>query len=301
MKKRFKKSHNWAIIAVTMLVMIVSAYLALSTDAFIDVGVVDAMATHDLSMYDQQRMRRYSQNVLYGVFNKGEDGSVESTEDGIVPPDSDTGGGVYNPDASVPDGVLGNGEVYAKLVQNGISDSKAKAMSYAYSKSATIYGSNFAIGLMANIYHEGRPGLIEYGKSVPNWDGTGKSYTSTSKNPLVVSSPNNAKALVDLGSSVSVGTGSCQWSFSRRIAIANVYLSLNKEQYTEDDLMICEVDFILSELSTSYSDVVNKSSGKSAEDCARIICSNYEKPANYKSKQHDRAKTAEALSRYLNN
>lgn len=109
MKKRFKKPNNWSIIAVTMLVMLVCAYLALSTDAFIDVGVVDAMATHDLSMYDQQRMRRYSQNVLYGVFNKGEDGSVESTEDGIVPPDSDTGGGVYNPDASVPDGVLGNG------------------------------------------------------------------------------------------------------------------------------------------------------------------------------------------------
>lgn len=297
MKKKFKKPRSWSIIAVTMLVMLGCAYLALSTDAFIDVGVVDAMATHDLSMYDQQRMRRYSKNILYGVFNEEE--STEA-EDGTVPPDSDTGGGVYNPETSTtPVGALGNDEVYNKLVQNGIPDGKAKAMSYAYSKFEPAYGPNFAIGLMANIFHEGKPGLIEYGTTIPNWDGSGGSAKSTSKNPLIVSCKVNAQALIDIGADPPAGTGSCQWSYGRRVALAQIYLALPKDTYSYDDLVVCEIDYMFSEFNGSYASVVSDAVGKSAAECAKVICKKYEKPANFESKQHDRAKTADLLVTYL--
>lgn len=63
-------------VVIVMVVMIGTAYILLSTDTFIDVGDVTELAGNDLSLYDQQKMRKYSQDVIYGLFSE----SDESTE-----------------------------------------------------------------------------------------------------------------------------------------------------------------------------------------------------------------------------
>ena len=63
-------------VVIVMVAMIGTAYILLSTDTFIDVGDVTELAGNDLSLYDQQKMRKYSQDVIYGLFSE----SDESTE-----------------------------------------------------------------------------------------------------------------------------------------------------------------------------------------------------------------------------
>lgn len=58
-------------------IMMGSGYVALSTDAFIDVGEVTQLAGADTSIYNQQDMRRESQQYLFGIFQNVEEEKIE--------------------------------------------------------------------------------------------------------------------------------------------------------------------------------------------------------------------------------
>lgn len=64
-------------VAAALGVMMGSGYVALSTDAFIDVGEVTQLAGADTSIYNQQDMRRESQQYLFGIFQNVEEEKIE--------------------------------------------------------------------------------------------------------------------------------------------------------------------------------------------------------------------------------
>lgn len=86
-------------VAAALGVMMGSGYVALSTDAFIDVGEVTQLAGADTSIYNQQDMRRESQQYLFGIFqnveeekieedNSSTDGTTDSADDNTYSGDS---------------------------------------------------------------------------------------------------------------------------------------------------------------------------------------------------------------------
>lgn len=83
-------------------VMMGSGYVALSTDAFIDVGEVTQLAGADTSIYNQQDMRRESQQYLFGIFQNVEEEKIEednSSTDGAADSAADntySGDSVYD-------------------------------------------------------------------------------------------------------------------------------------------------------------------------------------------------------------
>ena len=98
---------------------------ALSTDAFIDVGEVTQLAGADTSIYNQQDMRRESQQYLFGIFqnveeekieedNSSTDGASDSTVDNTYSGDS-----VY--DSSGTSATYGTGTGGTQVATVGVS------------------------------------------------------------------------------------------------------------------------------------------------------------------------------------
>lgn len=78
------------------------AFVAFNSFGIDPETIYNAQDEMNVAIYDRARGYRYSGNEIYGIFNKGQE--VENTEiidDGIVPPESDNGGGVYDPNSNV--------------------------------------------------------------------------------------------------------------------------------------------------------------------------------------------------------
>lgn len=213
--------------------------------------------------------------------------------------------------------------VYDLLCANGYSG-KAQALASVYVEAKAKWGRDVAIGLMANINHEGSPGKIEginfatafANGSIPSNRkvvlscSCSKSGTTTidywAQAPCsaheqagkVISSKDMVTAMLQVsGSTPGIGVGSCQWSGGRRVGILNKYNTLT--DFSANSLLLADVSFIMDELSGSYSGVISNCSGKSASECAKIICGEYEKPAGMETAKTTRAATAQDLSTKL--
>lgn len=213
--------------------------------------------------------------------------------------------------------------VYDLLCANGYSG-KAQALASVYVEAKAKWGRDVAIGLMANINHEGSPGKIEginFASAFANGKidasrkvtlscGCSKSGTVTidywAQAPCsaheqagkVISNKGMVTDMLQVsGSTPGIGVGSCQWSGGRRVGILNKYNSLS--DFSANSLLLADVSFIMDELSGSYSGVINNCSGKSASECAKIICGEYEKPASMEAAKTTRAATASDLDTKL--
>lgn len=191
-----------------------------------------------------------------------------------------------------------NTNVYNILMNSGYSN-KAYAMAAAYGATSGVYGHNFAVGLMANIYHEGAPGQIEGDWGSSYWDDPRVSDAVRALNYKVITNVSMVNTMLTVpGDLKGIGIGSIQWSGGRRVGILNLYKS-RASTYSADELGAIEVEYMLQELAGSYAGVPSKCSGKSASDCASIICKDYESPANENQQAVIRAETARKLEALL--
>ena len=224
-----------------------------------------------------------------------------------------------------------NKEVYDILVQNSKYSPKALALASIYASLEPEYGRSFAIGMMANIYAEGNFGIIE-----GIWT---SNSASGSRNSQLTCSCHSGKWSYSYWSKVSggvhakcteegngatrvnadrveyllnnipagtpgIGIGTVQWSGDRRTRLLETYKE-SCTTYSQDELAVAEVLFMKKELQPDYSNgyyyrlVVKASNGKSASECARIICAKYEAPAAGSTAQNTRAAYASELESLL--
>lgn len=192
-----------------------------------------------------------------------------------------------------------NTDVYNILVNNGYNKDKAYAMAAAYGATSSKYGHNFAVGLMANILHEGKPGQIEGNWGSPYWNAPGVSQAVRDLNYKVISNVSMVDTLLTIPSGVDgIGVGSIQWSGSRRPGILNLYKS-RATQYSQAELGAIDVQYMIQEFAGGFAGVPSACSGKSAAECASIICKQYERPAGMNQKAVERANTAANLTNLL--
>lgn len=150
-------------------------------------------------------------------------------------------------------------------VENALSmhfmgGTKAYAMEYALLTQK--YGSNFAIGFMANMCQESRGtgGLDQK---------TGKTFTSGA----------DIQAYIENNASWS-GLGIHQWTASRKQGLLNQYKEdglLEKSSVSQEDLIASELNYLMKELNGAESGVIQKCEGKSASECATIIAKEFER------------------------
>lgn len=218
--------------------------------------------------------------------------------------DSDNpGDGSVTDPGSGGGGLLTNAQVEEALRNNGYSG-KASILAAAYQACINRgWGEDFAIGLMANIQHEGKPGIVEginfqkaFDKgSLPAsrkavltcgcsksgtvtldyWANSGVPCGAHELAATILNSKDGVNSMLSIANGVSgIGVGSIQWSGGRRAGILQRYLN---SDMSEGALANCDLEYILDELSGGYANVVSACSGKSAEDCAQIIHDQYEK------------------------
>lgn len=162
--------------------------------------------------------------------------------------------------------------------------STAYAMEYAYLTER--YGSNFAIGFMANMYQEssGRGGVEQ---------GTGK----------VISSGSDIQALIDAynrGEGTWRGLGIHQWTEGRKAGLFEQYKAdglLEKSSITQEDLIASELKYLEKELTGSESGVVSSCDGKSVSECTKIIAHQFERCGTYGSRDNTATNMYQALQR----
>ena len=177
---------------------------------------------------------------------------------------------------------------------------KADAMGLAYSIVQPRLGTEAAIGLLANIAHEGSPGLIEGAalESIPrhsngqmyqiklkhtgrtiNGIGSGYSFRICDRDGL--------DALEAVGPGKACGLGIIQWSFNRRMGLIQVYKELlgNSNSIDESICIAAEIKFMDQELqegSSYYRSVSSLISGcgqTTPEAWAEAFCDAYEAPS----------------------
>lgn len=199
-------------------------------------------------------------------------------------------------------GTIGNAEVNQNVYNILASDpqyaAKAYAMSAAYAAAAKDFGENFAIGLMANIHAEGNYGQLEYKGSAKYWNGCPQEIAALAGK--IISNRQMAETWLTKTPRVSgFGVGSIQWSSpGRRDGILNLYLA-NASTYSQEELGGIEVMYMIQEFHGGYAGVVSSCSGKSASECASIICRTYEVPSHTDQKAVQRAAVAADLESKL--
>ena len=237
-------------------------------------------------------------------------------------------------------GYVRNDNVYDILRQHSEYAGKEEVLAYAYNLGKDVLGSKeAAIGLMANILAEGRPGIVEgsftkggvYPSEVRTDLGIEDEWTpnqailGTDRTFRLPSGGNTVKSDADLdyliawpskgykknqpllvGTNIkanSCGLGSIQWSFGRRIQIANIYKSYEpaSERYTETALRLGDLSMIVTELSGDYygTQVRKALKGTTAADWAEAIVRKYEACNNIETAVNTRRSTANALTSYL--
>lgn len=196
---------------------------------------------------------------------------------------------------------LSNEQVYNAL-KNSEFKNKAKILSIVYGAAEPVYGKDFAIGMMANVFAEGAPGVVEYAFSQYHyWGFSLPSGKTTIQNEAdveyLLNWDHTSKEKDSHGyQKGSVGIGMCGWSFGRRINLLNEYKSTVKN-YTTDEFTAAEIQFMLAEYgSSSYKPkVVDASLGKGCEVAAKNICLYYEAPRNKESQSIKRAGYAKSI------
>lgn len=151
-------------------------------------------------------------------------------------------------------------KVEAALQMKYMSGAKAYAMEYALLTQK--YGSNFAIGFMANMKQEssGTGGLDQK---------TGKVFTSGADIQNYINSNTDWS-----------GLGIHQWTSNRKQGLLNQYKEdglLDKASISQEDLIASELNYLMKELNGAESGVISKCEGKSASECATIIARNFER------------------------
>lgn len=207
----------------------------------------------------------------------------------------------------IPNDNVGNiGELSNEQVYNALKDSefknKAKILSIVYGAAEPVYGKDFAIGMMANVYAEGSPGVVEYAFSQYHYWGfelpSGKTTIQNADDVnYLLNWDHTSKEKDSHGyQKGSVGIGICGWSFGRRINLLKEYQKYVKN-YTTDEFTAVEISFMLAEYaSSSYkSKVVDASLGKGCETAAKNICLYYEAPANKEAQAIKRAGYAKSI------
>lgn len=208
-------------------------------------------------------------------------------------------------------------QVYSVLE---LSSYKAKAgvLALVYDVIMQKYNNaNFAIGLMANVVAEANTGIVEYKYSlnhnepwdVSNWSGG----SSCSK----IRTIEDIEYLLSIpGDSAtgrwSVGVGMVQWSYGRRQTLCQKYLdaindtslpvsvsvrSGNEYILSDDFLAYVELQMMMDEFEATYRSVAEACcNADSIEECAKIICLNYEKPSEMEFKAKERAAIARNIA-----
>lgn len=257
----------------------------------------------DSNCSDTKAYERMTTGITYAQFSS----HVKSVGVAYKGPGTQGGGNQGGNEELLPD--LSDDQVYQALKNAGYG--KAYALAAAYKAAAPVYGQNFAIGLMANIQAEGSYGVVEYtfsssghyhdthGFSLPS--GSTKVKNATDVQYLINESwDTSTKHSYGKGecSPRSCGFGSIQWSFDRRIGLAKKYLSC-LSVYDDEHMGAVEVAYMMDEFAGGYHPVVEHCDGKSPEDCARVICKEYEIPKNASAAAEVRAGNATAIKNIL--
>lgn len=217
---------------------------------------------------------------------------------------------LYNQGGTV-EGVGYNEEVYNILLNTGYA-SKALALAMVYGLLEPTYGKAFAIGVMANVWSEGEPGVVEfyfsqthhYGFYLPSGD-SGRIKSMEDIDYLLawpsVYEPGNKKN--------SCGVGSIQWSYEWRIDVVSKYKELcanfKPEDYTTENFMAVDMQVIKQHMDANAKDIITKTeaarAANDASQCAYLFCTVYEQPGNARAKGAERSVTANDLVSILAN
>jgi len=181
-----------------------------------------------------------------------------------------------------------------------------------------LYSDEFVIGIIANVEHEGAPGIVEYYFSLLHYydfylpSGGVKIKTIDDVYYLLNWTTDNSENSLGVFQG-SCGVSSVQWSYQRRIKWLNKLLaSLNgRTVVTQYDLTYADVTMMLEELDingTYYRKVANAvGKNPTAADYAEALCDYYFIPAkadlNYSntgSECQDRRETAKELWKKYN-
>lgn len=208
---------------------------------------------------------------------------------------------------------IGSGEVgsfdqsvYDKLVDAGYGKDKSLAMTYAWCTFSGKYGPEFALGVMANIKAEGAPGVVEHAFSKSHAHGfslpSGGTEVKSTEDVEYLKAWDHTSEVKDKGvKKGSCGFGMAQMSFGRRVRLCDAYLANVTDYSDKHQLAIAEVAYIDAELAEggAYDSVPKKCKGKSAEECAKIVCTEFESPANEQSQAVIRSGYIDKLKRTL--
>lgn len=173
-------------------------------------------------------------------------------------------------------------EVKQKLLNSPYA-AKAESLALIYSLVEPRLGANAAIGMMANANHEGSYGVVEhyfsknhhYGFRLPVSKGdkvTTRQDMEYLRNWTIEDAPAGQKEYNSKGEEIkrgSCGLGSVQWSYDRRIALVDIYLSMSGDTYTDEMLQEGEARVIDLEMTVGeyYYNVVSKAANKHGGTC----------------------------------
>lgn len=183
---------------------------------------------------------------------------------------------------------------------------KAEAMAIAYELVNPTLGTDAAIGLMANIVHEGNYGVVEYSFSTDSGHyykdhsfrlPSGGSIVSTKADLDYLKAQSwNLTAQHVLGyddngdprycKPESCGLGCVQWSFGRRLALIDKYYEVLGDNNTITDEMKQTAECLhmsveLTPGSTYYNTVSSHVTNGTVEEWAEAFCDYYVKPSGW--------------------
>lgn len=218
-----------------------------------------------------------------------------------------------------------NDKVFDILSNDSRYKSKAKTLAMVYDIVIKAgYEHNFAVGLVANIYHEGNFGYIEginFKTAYQNGDYEGRLSTLScgcSKNGVItidywhkatcaahelagkkITNIDMVNAMLTIPNDVGgIGVGILQWSGSRRVTMLNMYAQ-HGSSLTSDLVVASEVAMMMQEFKGGYSSVVTKSQGASVEDCCENITRDFLKPGDTDKAVQTRRATASEMKKLL--
>lgn len=211
---------------------------------------------------------------------------------GLIGPKGSTPGPSPEPIPPVP------GDVLSRL-KNSMYASKAEALAGVYGCIEPKYGSSAAIGIMANVWHEGTPGVVQFGKTVPNWDGNGNPGKSTNDSPLYIRQAVNVDAMEALygeHNPKDIGFGIIQWTYYTYLpTLARHYRAVcTTEPYSNSSLLSAELNMLL--------DTVKGKESYLQGDHVKV-CENFllyiERPSGASGKVSQRCATAQGIYEVL--
>lgn len=106
-------------------------------------------------------------------------------------------------------------EVERILASNPNYADKAHILATVYGMCIGTYGYKLTVGIMGHVQGEGSPGLVQYGHTIPNWNGSG-SETSSASHQLYITTQANVNAMRACSDNPSNqhGFGMCQWTYA---------------------------------------------------------------------------------------